>query len=58
MSRADVGNIVQFFNDEPTDNGFTLIGATYPNDPRLIYNRCLQYLGDEEYPLNILGYTK
>jgi hypothetical protein len=59
MSRADIGNPVIFSNIvDPVDDGFELIGPTYPNDPRLIYNKCLQYIGDAAFPLNIIGYKK
>ena len=59
ISRADIGNPV-IFNPivNPVDDGFTYWQYTYPNDPRLIYNKCLAYTGDQNFPLNILGYTK
>jgi hypothetical protein len=57
ISRADLGNIVTFTDiDDPTDDGFTLFGPTYPLDPRLIFNKCIQYIGDSDFPLNIIGY--
>lgn len=57
ISRADMGNPVTFSNAiTPVDEGFTLIGPTYPNDPRLIDDRCLEYIGNPAYPLNIIGY--
>ncbi len=57
ISRADLGNIVNFTAvSDPTTDGFTLFGPTYPLDPRLLYNKCIQYIGDSAYPLNIIGY--
>ncbi len=59
MSRADIGNKVSFSPIvDPVDDGFTLIGPTYPLDPRLVYDKCIQYLGDNQFPLNIIGYYK
>lgn len=59
ISRADIGNHV-FFSDiaDPTLDGFQLIGPTYPLDPRLIYDKATQYIGDAAFPLNIIGYKK
>lgn len=57
ISRADLENTVNFTSDiDPTSDGFTLVGPTYQNDPRLIYGKCLEYIGEEAYPLNIIGY--
>jgi len=60
ISRADIGNTLIFNNNvHPNDESdFTLIGYTYPNDPRLLYDRCLEYIGDNVYPLNIVGYQR
>lgn len=59
ISRADVGNNITYSTiSDPTDDDFTSVGYTYPNDPRLLYHRCIQYLGDDEFPLNILGFYK
>ena len=63
VSRADIGNDVVFSplvspTLSPTPPGFTLIGATYPLDPRLIYDKCIEYVGDELFPLNIIGYRR
>ena len=59
MSRADIGNNFMFFNDaHPTAPNFTLIGPTYFADPRLLYNKCLEYIGDGACPLNIIGYQR
>jgi len=59
MSRADVGNPV-IFNPEadPVAAGFTSVGPTYPTDPRTYFNKCIKYIGDNAYPLNIIGYYK
>ncbi len=59
MSRADIGNTVSFNTSlSPViAGGFTAIGSTYPNDPRMLYGKCLVYLGDSNYPLNIYGYV-
>lgn len=57
ISRADLGNSVAFTPIiNPVEDGFTLIGPTYPLDPRLIFDKCIQYIGPEAYPLNIIGY--
>ncbi len=57
ISRADVGNEVTFSNvADPTTDGFILIGYTYKNDPRILYGKCTQFLGIDQYPLNILGF--
>jgi hypothetical protein len=59
ISRADIGNIVTFSNIvDPLDDKFTLVGYTYPNDPRTLYNKCTQFLGTADYPLNIVAYIK
>lgn len=59
ISRADIGNTIDFSSIiDPVDDDFELIGYTYKNDPRMIYNKCLQYLGNDLYPLNIIGYEK
>lgn len=59
ISRADIGNeVVYSAIVDPTDDGFTLIGYTYPNDRRTIYGKCTQYLGINQYPLNIVAYVK
>jgi hypothetical protein len=58
ISRADIGNIVTFSNIvDPTTDGFTLIGFTYKNDPRTLFNKCTQFLGTNDYPLNIVAYV-
>ncbi len=59
ISRADIGNTLFYSNDVvPPIPTFDIVGYTYPNDPRTIYSKCIQYLGDEEYPLNIIAYIK
>lgn len=60
VSRADLGNPVTFDNAvSPVDTlEFDLIGPTYPFDPRLLYGRCIEYIGNNDYPLNIIGYKK
>lgn len=59
ISRADIGNKVTFNPIvDPVNDDFTLFGPTYPLDPRLIYDKCLQYIGDDQFPLNIIGYKK
>ena len=58
-SRADLGNFVTFSSiTNPVTDGFTSVGYTYQNDARLIYGKCLAFTGDNNYPLNILGYYK
>lgn len=59
ISRADINNTIAFNAavDPVTAGGFTAQSYTYPNDPRMIYGKCLAYLGDNAFPLNILGYT-
>jgi hypothetical protein len=42
----------------PAPDTFILIGATYFSDPRLLYDKCLEYIGDSEFPLNVIGYQK
>lgn len=59
LSRADIGNPVTFSSVvDPVDDDFELIGYTYPLDPRLLYLKCIQYNGINQYPLNITGYKK
>lgn len=59
ISRADIGNSVGFNNiTNPIDDNFTLIGPTYLLDKRLEYDRCTQYVGDDLFPLNVIGYQK
>lgn len=59
ISRADIGNTVHFnYYDIINDIQFSLVGATYKNDPRLIYDKALQFIGDNNYPLNIIGYIR
>ena len=59
MSRCDIGNVITYSNIvDPTTDGFTLIGPTYPGDPRLIYGKCLKYTDASSYPLNLIGYVK
>lgn len=59
VSRCDFGNPVTFSNIvNPVLDAFELIGPTYQNDPRLTFNKCLDYIGDAAYPLNIIGYRK
>jgi hypothetical protein len=58
ISRCDIGNQVTFkVGVTPVQDGFTLIGPTYENDPNTIYGKCLQFTGDFEFPLNIIGYV-
>lgn len=64
VSRSDIGNIVTFSNLQVLDDGFSFIGPTYKGDPRLVYGKCLQYIGQQPpggqyiFPANILGYKK
>jgi len=59
ISRADVGNETFFLNEEaPNLTNFELIGASYSQDPRTMYNKCIEYIGQESYPLNIVAYIK
>jgi hypothetical protein len=57
ISRADIGNKVTFDIDiTPPLSKFSIVGYTYPNDPRLLFGRCLEFRGDALFPLNIFGY--
>lgn len=58
FSRADIGNVVNFdILTHPNDGpDFTLIGPTYQFDPRILYGKCIEYIGPNAYPLNIIGY--
>ncbi len=60
ISRTDIGNEVTFNNHvtPQTSDNFNYIGATYPNDPRLLYGKCLAFIGNNQFPLNIIGYQK
>ena len=58
VSRCDLGNPVTFNPTvNPTDDSFTLIGPTYEYDPNTIYGKCIQFLGDAQFPLNIIAYV-
>lgn len=59
ISRADIGNFVMYSHIvDPQSDNFSLVGATYPDDKRTFYGRCLQYIGEDAFPLNVIGYTK
>lgn len=59
ISRADLGNLVTYSSiPDPIEDDFTFVGFTYPDDPRLLYERCLEFIGEENFPLNIVGYRK
>lgn len=60
IARADIGNIIGYVADANPgiSSGFTLIGPTYRDDPRLITGKCLEYTGQDAFPLNIIGYKK
>lgn len=58
VTRVDIGFDIIFETIDPIDDNFTLIGPTYLTDPRTINNRCIKYIGDNDYPLNVIGYTK
>lgn len=58
VTRVDIGFDIIFETIDPIDDNFTLVGPTYLTDPRTINNRCIKYIGDNNYPLNVIGYTK
>ena len=35
---------------------YDYVGYTYKNDPRMLYGKCIQFTGQQNYPLNIVGY--
>ena len=59
ISRCDLGNPVTFSAVvNPVTDGFILIGPSYEYDPNTIYGKCIQFTGDDAFPLNIIAYIK
>ncbi len=56
-SRCDLKNDVIFDNNEtPPLSNYDNVGYTYKNDPRMLYGKCIQFTGQQNYPLNIVGF--
>jgi hypothetical protein len=59
ISRCDLENVVEFYTQEtPPLVDYDYVGYTYKNDPRMLYGKCIQFTGQQNYPLNIVGYLK
>ena len=57
ISRCDLKNEIIFDNNlTPLLTQYDYIGYTYKNDPRMLYGKCIQFTGQQHYPLNIIGY--
>lgn len=57
ISRCDLENVVIFdIQETPPLVDYDYVGYTYKNDPRMLYGKCIQFTGQQNYPLNIVGY--